>query len=68
MRIIIAMAIVIAVVSVGLAAAGVLAVAIMHAREDMSNWERWNDNDDRRNTQGGKSEEEREAQAGKEKF
>lgn len=30
-----------------LAAAGVLAVAIRHAGEDMRNWERWNDNDDR---------------------
>lgn len=33
--------------SVGLAAAGALAVAITHASEDMRNWERWNDNDDR---------------------
>lgn len=31
----------------GLAAVGALAVAIQHASEDMKNWERWNDNDDR---------------------
>lgn len=33
--------------SVGLAVAGALTVAIKHASEDMRNWERWNDNDDR---------------------
>ena len=33
--------------SLGLAAVGALAVAITHASEDMRNWERWNDNDDR---------------------
>ena len=33
--------------SLGLAAAGMAAVAITHASEDMRNWERWNDNDDR---------------------
>lgn len=33
---------------IGIAAAvGALAVAIKHASEDMRNWERWNDNDDR---------------------
>lgn len=32
--------------SLGLAVAGALAVAIKHA-SDMRNWERWNDNDDR---------------------
>lgn len=31
----------------GLSAVGALAVAIQHASEDMKNWERWNDNDDR---------------------
>lgn len=33
--------------SLGLAAVGALAVAVQHAGEDMRNWERWNDNDDR---------------------
>lgn len=33
--------------SLGIAAVGALAVAIQHASEDMRNWERWNDNDDR---------------------
>ena len=33
--------------SLGLAAVGALAVAITHASEDMRNWGRWNDNDDR---------------------
>lgn len=36
-----------AVIGAGLAAVGALAVAIKHASEDMRNWERWNDNDDR---------------------
>lgn len=36
-----------ALLSLGLAAVGALAVAIQHASEDMRNWERWNDNDDR---------------------
>ena len=36
-----------ALLSLGLAAAGMAAVAIQHASEDMRNWERWNDNDDR---------------------
>lgn len=36
-----------ALLSLGLAAVGVAAVAIQHASEDMRNWERWNDNDDR---------------------
>jgi hypothetical protein len=31
----------------GLAAAGAVIVAMRHASEDMRNWERWNDNDDR---------------------
>ncbi len=34
--------------SIGLAAIGGLVVAIKHASEDMRNWERWNDNDDRK--------------------
>lgn len=34
--------------SLGLAAVGAAAVAITHAGEDMRNWERWNDNDDRK--------------------
>lgn len=34
--------------SIGLAAIGALVVAIKHASEDMRNWERWNDNDDRK--------------------
>lgn len=33
--------------SLGMAAVGAVAVAIQHASEDMRNWERWNDNDDR---------------------
>lgn len=36
-----------ALLSLGLAAAGMVAVAITHASEDMRNWERWNNNDDR---------------------
>lgn len=39
--------------SAGLAAVGALAVAIKHASEDMRNWERWNDNDDRRSIRNG---------------
>ena len=34
--------------SLMLAAIGVVAVAVTHAGEDMRNWERWNDNDDRK--------------------
>ena len=34
--------------SLVLAITGVVQVAIMHAGEDIRNWERWNDNDDRR--------------------
>ncbi|MEY8219924.1 hypothetical protein AALA46_05290 [Enterocloster aldenensis] len=34
------------VIGAGLLSAG-LAAAIKHASEDMRNWERWNDNDDR---------------------
>lgn len=34
--------------SLGLAAVGAAAVAITHAGGDMRNWERWNDNDDRK--------------------
>lgn len=42
-----------AVIAVGLIGlmltmAGAVAVAITHASEDMRNWERWNDNDDRK--------------------
>lgn len=33
--------------SLGLAAVGAVAVATQHASEDMRNWERWNDNDER---------------------
>lgn len=44
----IAAAVVAMILSIGLAVAGALAVAITHAGEDMRNWERWNDNDDRK--------------------
>lgn len=37
----------VALLCLGLAVAGALVVAITHASEDMKNWERWNDNDDR---------------------
>ena len=41
-------AVVAVLLSLGLAAVGAVAVAITHAGEDMRNWERWNDNDDRK--------------------
>lgn len=49
-KIIAAAAAVIAVGLIGLmlTMAGAVAVAIAHASEDMRNWERWNDNDDRK--------------------
>ena len=40
------------ILSLGLAAVGALAVAVQHASEDMRNWERWNDNDDRKERAG----------------
>ena len=49
-KIIAAAAAVIAVGLIGLmlTIAGAVAVAITHASKDMRNWERWNDNDDRK--------------------
>lgn len=44
----IAAAVGVGLLSLGLEAVGALAVAITHAGEDMRNWERWNDNDDRK--------------------
>ena len=35
-------------IGLALTMAGAIAVAVIHAGEDMRNWERWNDNDDRK--------------------